>query len=258
MAAVIALVFTALSINETNAQLQITEQGQITDRYNAAITNLGSRSEDVRLGGIYALQRIMQDSPRDQPTIIVVLCAYVRDHAMLKAQISPTEITHPLTADIQAALTVIGDRNSDFDSTKTIVDLRNTDLVDADLSNSDLADADLDGADLDGADLSNHTDLTAATLRNAHLTGANLIGTNLTSANLAGADLRRTVGDPNLSYADLDKADLSSANLFNANLRSANLNNSNLRDTNLSYTDLREATFKDAILNGANLDHAKR
>jgi hypothetical protein len=32
--------------------------GQITDRYNAAITNLDSTSEDIRLGGIYALRRV--------------------------------------------------------------------------------------------------------------------------------------------------------------------------------------------------------
>jgi hypothetical protein len=78
LAAVIALIFTSLAVRATNAQLQITEQGQITDRYNAAITNLGSPSIDVRLGGIYALQRIMQDSRRDQPTIVAVLCAFVR------------------------------------------------------------------------------------------------------------------------------------------------------------------------------------
>jgi hypothetical protein len=81
LAAVIALIFTYVSVNATNGQLQITEPGQITDRYNAAITNLGSPSVDVRLGGIYALQRIMQDSPRDQPAIIAVLCAFVRDRA---------------------------------------------------------------------------------------------------------------------------------------------------------------------------------
>src|SRR5262245_27391468 len=62
LAAFIALIFAWVSINATNDQLQLAEQGQITDRYNAAITNLGSPSVDVRLGGIYALQRIMQDS----------------------------------------------------------------------------------------------------------------------------------------------------------------------------------------------------
>ena len=82
LAAVIALIFTSLAIRATGSpSSRSPEQGQITDRYNAAITNLGSPSVDVRLGGIYALQRIMQDSPRDQPTVVAVLCAFVRDHA---------------------------------------------------------------------------------------------------------------------------------------------------------------------------------
>jgi hypothetical protein len=40
-AAVAALFFTSQSIKATNSQLRISEQGQITDRYNAAIANLG-------------------------------------------------------------------------------------------------------------------------------------------------------------------------------------------------------------------------
>ena len=40
---------------------------------------LGPGLIDIRLGGIYALQRLMQDSPRDQSTVIAVLCAFVRD-----------------------------------------------------------------------------------------------------------------------------------------------------------------------------------
>lgn len=35
----------------------------------------------MRLGGIYALQRIMQDSVRDHSTVVSVLAAYVRQHA---------------------------------------------------------------------------------------------------------------------------------------------------------------------------------
>jgi hypothetical protein len=119
LVAVGALIFTWVSINRTtdatNRQLGIAEQGQVTDRYNAAITNLGSPSVDVRLGGIYALQRIMQDSPRDQPTVVAVLCAFVRNHpngaTANSANPSASQRTspapgHPPT-DIQAALTVV-------------------------------------------------------------------------------------------------------------------------------------------------------
>jgi hypothetical protein len=42
--------------------LELTEQGQVTDRYTKAIEQLGSDKLDVRIGGIYALERIARDS----------------------------------------------------------------------------------------------------------------------------------------------------------------------------------------------------
>jgi hypothetical protein len=50
----------------------------VTDRYIKAIGLLASEKPDERLGGIYALERLMADSPRDQPTIVEVLAAFVR------------------------------------------------------------------------------------------------------------------------------------------------------------------------------------
>ena len=115
--------FTGVSLQATNAQLQIAEQGQITDRYNAAITNLGAPSVDVRLGGIYALQRIMQDSPRDQPTIVAVLCAFVRDNAKA-ATVSggsrQATTSAGVPTDIQAALTVVITRDKAADNHTTV------------------------------------------------------------------------------------------------------------------------------------------
>lgn len=47
----------------------------------AAVEPLGNKdSEDVRLGGLYCLQRVVQDSPRDQPTAINVIFAFIRAH----------------------------------------------------------------------------------------------------------------------------------------------------------------------------------
>lgn len=68
-------------------QIKISEQQQITDRFGKAVEQLGQEDQpgqarlSIRLGGIYALQRLMFDSPRDEPTIIEVLCAFVRSHA---------------------------------------------------------------------------------------------------------------------------------------------------------------------------------
>ncbi|WP_449339638.1 hypothetical protein [Streptomyces chartreusis] len=67
------MAFTWQSIQQVNTEQTITREGQITDRYNAAVENLGHNSVEVRLDGIYALQRIMHDSHRDQPVVISVL-----------------------------------------------------------------------------------------------------------------------------------------------------------------------------------------
>lgn len=73
LAALAALLFTWMQVGQTSKELRISEQGQITNRFNAAVSNLGSGSVDVRLGGIYALERIMHDSARDHPTVVSVL-----------------------------------------------------------------------------------------------------------------------------------------------------------------------------------------
>jgi hypothetical protein len=53
----------------------------VTDRYTKAIEQLGSGKLDVRIGGIYALERIAHDSPRDHPAVLEVLAAFVREHS---------------------------------------------------------------------------------------------------------------------------------------------------------------------------------
>lgn len=49
-----------------------------TERYTAAAAQLGHDKAAVRLAGVYALARIADDSERDRPTCISVLCAYLR------------------------------------------------------------------------------------------------------------------------------------------------------------------------------------
>jgi hypothetical protein len=83
-----ALIFTARNftlsrraVELTQKTFELTEQGQVTDRYTKAIEQLGSSTIDVTIGGIYALERIVRDSPRDQPTIMEVLAACIREHS---------------------------------------------------------------------------------------------------------------------------------------------------------------------------------
>jgi hypothetical protein len=78
---VFGLIFTAVGLVNTGRTLQTAQQGQITDRYTKAVDQLGSTDPAVRLGGIYALERLTHDSPSDQTTIMKVLVSYIRLHA---------------------------------------------------------------------------------------------------------------------------------------------------------------------------------
>lgn len=64
--------------------IEVTEQGQVTDRYTKAVGQLGDESSPVRVGGVYALERIGHDSVKDRTTIIYVLGAFIRERSRVK------------------------------------------------------------------------------------------------------------------------------------------------------------------------------
>jgi hypothetical protein len=67
--------------------LQVNREGQITDRFTRAIDQLGKVEDgqklfEIRIGGIYALQRIARESEEDYWPIMEILTAYVRQNAL--------------------------------------------------------------------------------------------------------------------------------------------------------------------------------
>jgi hypothetical protein len=83
----------------TSRTYRLTQQGQLADRYTKAIAQLGDDKLDVRLGGIYALERIAVDSKRDHPTVVEVLSAFVRERSAPIQMVRPANrrTAHPLT-----------------------------------------------------------------------------------------------------------------------------------------------------------------
>jgi Pentapeptide repeats (8 copies) len=206
-----ALVFTGLSLQQTRVQNGIAEQGEITSRYSAAIDQLGSATLDVRLGGIYALERIMHDSAADQPTIVEVLSAFVREHAAgVAAKASDSVSAHKPPADIGAALDVLGRRDAARDG-QSAEDLEGADLAGYYLANIDLDDAALYDADLTGAELADAT-LVGTSASHAIFKGADIWRVLLGGADLSDADLTDAV----LDLTDLEKVDLTDAHLAGA------------------------------------------
>jgi hypothetical protein len=214
-----AFVYTALNF-------RLSREGHVTDRYTKAIEQLGSERLDVRLGAIYALERIMIDSARDHPTIVEVLAAFIREHSPRvlpdeDEQLDPELEQRPST-DVLAAVTVLGRRPTGRVE-RGRLNLMATnlagaqlagarfpavDLLGADLSYVNLSGADLTDADLTAADLTN-ADLKGAVLTRADFDGAGLVRTDLTGIDLppsalANDTFREAIGVPEPVLCDLD------------------------------------------------------
>jgi uncharacterized protein YjbI with pentapeptide repeats len=236
---------------------------QITERFTKAVEQLGSQEIAIRLGGIYALERIANNSKDDHWTIMEVLTAFVRENRSLKEEEEGEREQLPkIPTDIQAALTVIGRRNWENEEENQRIDLHNTDIRGADLTGAIVRRINLFGADLREAKLFG-ANLERAYLRQAKLQEAVLCQARLHEADLAEANLEKAhLMQAKLPGTDLNGAKLKSANLGGANLHQtilfqANLEKANLRGAFLQEANLQGANLSEANLEGANLSEAK-
>ncbi len=243
----LALIWRRSVANERRAErsFQATQEGQRTERLSRAIGQLGAEMLEVRLGAIYALERIAMESAAEHWPVMEVLCAYVRERAAWDEN-RPQPARLP--TDIQAILTVLGRRTLAHENRdQQRLDLRRTDLRKADLKEVHLECALLIEAHLEEADLQGAW-LAGADLRWAHLTGADLV-----ESNLKGADLR----EAHLQSAYLVEAHLESADLGGAYLEGAYLGGAFLEGADLGGAHLDGAYIYKAHLEGASLHGAR-
>lgn len=272
VAASIGLPFIVWRSYTAHREAQTAEEGLITDRINKAVEQLGREKTtrriyknddgnphldaqnvpitqeitepnlEVRLGALYALERIAQDSIRDHIQIMEIICAYIRENTrepridLDASEAVGTTRYLPPRADIQTALTILGrrsqarlDHESNALESPYRLDLRNSNLQRADLADSRL-----------GPVLFDHADLQAAGLRKANLQRARLVGANLQGATLVAANLEEAkFWYTNLRESDLASAKLQSAVLWNCSFAQASLGSADFQNaTNLTQEQL--------------------
>ncbi|WP_249998856.1 pentapeptide repeat-containing protein [Actinoplanes sp. M2I2] len=208
-----------LKLQQRTAQEQqdLALKGQRADRFVQAVDQLGQEGEDklgVRLGGIYALEALMNEFRADENVVIEVLCAFVRSHAPYKKGGGIGDATQ----DVRSAVTVLGrrpdpDAHLALDFTNTMLGLDRLTVPDASFRGADLSIGDFSDAVLPRADLREasfrYSYLDGAELRGANLEDAYLYGTKLRGAILPGANLRNVdFSEAVLTGADLTGADL--------------------------------------------------
>ncbi|RAP41354.1 hypothetical protein BYZ73_10420 [Rhodovulum viride] len=275
-------------------QVNVAEQGLITDRLNKAVEGLGAEKTvkrrlthpdgtteieettapniEVRIGAIYALERISRDSDRDHVNVMEILCAYIRENAPASSARNPEddgiETPNQLSEiasvdDRKAHLKMVTKRNllmaswllkrenirpprSDVGIALAVIGRRAPDRVVLEKSSGayqrqpsyrlDLRNTSLQLADL------NERDFSEARLTGARLEGANLRQTLMRRADLIGA----TMDGSRLSDSNLDGANLSVAQLDGATLSRAKLSPS----TKLIGTSIRGAAIKGLDFSG--------
>lgn len=174
---VIAILLAVWRSTVAERQTATAQQGLLNERYQKGAEMLGSGVLSVRLGGIYALQRLAKEHPEQYHVQIMrLLCAFVRNPTEDGSGAAKPDEEDRLREDAQAIMTAIGTRG------KAGIALE---------KEAGFA------LDLRGADL-----------RSGYLPrGANLSGANLMEANLSGVRFARV----NLSGAELHQTNLSSA-----------------------------------------------
>ncbi|MCI4667456.1 MAG: pentapeptide repeat-containing protein [Bacteroidia bacterium] len=210
----------------TQKSIRITEEGQITERYTKAIEQLGNPEMAIRIGGIYALERIAKDSPNDHWTIMEVLSAFIRyggfrinekiedikssldqmigltasldsykemgfdSYQFIEAHLPNIAPGGKISPDIQAAFSVLGRRDIQHDPENSVIDLSNTNLNGAFINKGNFSNASFYRSTLEKA-IFIETDLSFSIFSEANLTESSFILVNLKTTFFEDSNLDR-------------------------------------------------------------------
>ena len=269
--------------NIATKQVQATQRGRLSQRYQRAAEMLGSEALYSRLSGLRALAQLAEEDDGFHLETMDVLATFVRHPPQEITQeddasrVEPEQgsLLLPTRKDIQAVMHYLGHRNSHQREIERKSNYR-LDLREAKLHTLQLQGANLSGSDLSGAALGTRIRVGTVTILHgrdnrwdysdevgANLSGADLSNAALKKALLLGANLREAIlCGADLSGAELGSWDLTFGALFVANLEAANMSNADLRQADLSGTNMEKANFSGAnlhgaLLSGTNLDSVK-
>ena len=259
---------------------ELQHEHHLTQRFARAVDQLGHPALDVRLGGLYSLERLAQESPEDHVPIIEILAAFVREHAPWPPRMgaqsgdghkpapaashsaaTPAAVAPGGIAPTGSTPAAAGVTPAPLGVTPAPAGVTPAPLTPAGIAPAGVAPPGPQPSSANGIPARSRpaTDVqTAVTILGrrtlAYDSGApiSLPHTLLSGATLTGAQFERAV----LSGTNLEGADLFKANLAAADLEGANLKDAGLLLANLNEAVLWAANIEGARLYGANLEGA--
>lgn len=241
---------------------------------------------EVRLGAIYALERIAKDSERDRAPILEVFCSYVRNpqncgNAVELKDIPDDQIKfrewknqlHPPRIDIKACIRILSGE---------LAANQNGDLSRSNLQNHIFIDGALAGTNFDGSNLGassfnnfnvdnsrfNRAIIVAVTfqnclIRNADLDEARFSHVRFEACHLTSSQAHRTqfstsiVQSSDWQNASFESSRFSSVIFVNSNLPGASFRDGVLDSVQFVQATLNFASFKNAYLNDVVFSHSE-
>jgi uncharacterized protein YjbI with pentapeptide repeats len=252
---------------------------RVTEEINGVIQGFHDETNtipntEIRLGAIYALEKLARDDLEMHWPIMETLCAYIRENAgkpkplpeNIAAMVARGFFSRPVaenetlpsfadsvdppSVDVQAAISVIGRRGVEQREYERIRrDNSRSGAPDAwrlDLTNCHLARGSFAGLDFTGARFN------GSSLYLSNFAGAGLVDAQLNEAHLECATLSRA----NLEGAQLHRARLEGAAFVEAHLEGAEFVEAHLEWALLQAAHLQSARFEGARLRGASLHSA--
>lgn len=211
-------------------RLEVNQEGQITERFTRAIDQLGATHSDgrknleVRLGGIYALERIAKDSVKDHWPIMEVLTAYLVEHAPKRpSDLMPTSNQRFVTPDTRAILNVIARRHWEYEvGTENTISLVNLELSDTELS---------------------HAHFKYSQISNTNLNEAMWLGTNFEKACISGSAMNSSC--------------FAGSNFEGAQIRLVGFVDSDFEEANMVNVYFEKCNFQGALMHSVQLQGAE-
>lgn len=219
---------------------KISEKKLDSERFYQSVNQLDSESLSVRIGAIYSLERISEESKRDFDIVIKLLSSRLKEiqhkyKNQVSAQSSSSENKQNLLLELMTIFRVIEARKRHISNEK--IDRRNMNFQNDIFKNCQFDLLNLTGSDFNNCNLLK-SNFSNSNLTDANFTDANLEGVNFSKANLRGAKFNNAVLVKAIfDSAILHGADLSNANLSDANLKKAELYNAKLTNADLAGTD---------------------
>jgi len=236
-------------------QAELEEDAKTGERLSKAIEHLGAGDPGdkeklhIRLGAIYELKRLAQDSTRDKENIVQILTAFIKSYPHEEGQAwtqdveTAARLLSPLTRELIEETAEGASEKGRVNPPKYVFEATEALSGFAVEKNGLLCNEYIEWNEINVGWLN----VDNIVLLGADLSLANLEGTYLTKANLYGA---------NLCLANLNKAFLMGANLQGACLQHANLKNASANDARLEGANLYGANLKEAYLWGTSLNGA--